>query len=194
MPFEYITGSKPSFAYLKVYGSKAYIFNKYIPKSLKLEPRAHIGYLIGYDSTNIFRIWIPSREIVIRTRDIIFDQDSFYSPKDLDLGAVLTESAENIIEILKLPDFDIERDEIEDIIYDIIIVDIPSEPAILSPEPSNSDSASLANQSTPSLANQSMPFTTPFSIPPAIPIKADLNKEIHSQIDKNNIIQGKRIR
>jgi hypothetical protein len=144
-PFEYVTGSKPSFAHLKVYGSKAYVLNKHIPKSLKLEPRAHIGYLIGYDSTNIFRIWILSRETVIRTRDITFDQDSFYSPKDLDLRAMFTESAENIIEILKLPDFDIERDEIEDIIYDIIIVNIPSEPAMLSPELSNSDSASLAN-------------------------------------------------
>jgi hypothetical protein len=33
----------------------------------KLDPRACIGDLVGYDSSNIYRIWIPIREKVIRT-------------------------------------------------------------------------------------------------------------------------------
>jgi len=33
----------------------------------KLDPRAHIRYLIGYDSTNIYRIWIPHTGKVIST-------------------------------------------------------------------------------------------------------------------------------
>jgi len=42
------------------YGCKAYPLRQLIPRLQKLEPRAHIGYLIRYDSTNIFQIWIPS--------------------------------------------------------------------------------------------------------------------------------------
>jgi len=44
----------------------------------KLDPRAHIGYLVGYDSTNIYRIWIPYKGIVISTRDIIFNKKTFF--------------------------------------------------------------------------------------------------------------------
>ena len=47
----------------------------------KLDPRAHIGYLIGYDSTNIYRIWIPYKGIIISTRDIIFNKKTFFNGK-----------------------------------------------------------------------------------------------------------------
>jgi hypothetical protein len=50
-------------AHLKVYRCRAYAMTRNAQKKInrlaKLEPRAHIGYLVGYDSTNIFRIWIP---------------------------------------------------------------------------------------------------------------------------------------
>jgi hypothetical protein len=42
----------------------------------KLDPRAHVGYLVGYNSTNIFRAWIPHQGKVISTRDVIFDEAS----------------------------------------------------------------------------------------------------------------------
>jgi hypothetical protein len=45
---------------------------------MKLNPRAHIGYLVGYDLMNIYRIWIPYNGIVISMRDIIFDKNTFY--------------------------------------------------------------------------------------------------------------------
>jgi hypothetical protein len=44
----------------------------------KLDPRAHIGYLVGYDSTNIYGVWIPPKGIVISTRDVIFDETKFF--------------------------------------------------------------------------------------------------------------------
>lgn len=40
----------------RVYGCRAYPLKYDIPRLNKLAPRAHIGYLVGYDSTNIFRI------------------------------------------------------------------------------------------------------------------------------------------
>ena len=57
-----------------------------------------IGYLVGYDSSNIYRIWLPDARSrahqgkVIRTRDVTFRQDLFYQDSDLELqGAELGE-------------------------------------------------------------------------------------------------------
>ncbi|KAG7110478.1 hypothetical protein HYQ44_010868 [Verticillium longisporum] len=44
----------------------------------KLDPRSHIGYLCGYDSTNIYRIWVPQLKKVLRTRDVTFDESTVY--------------------------------------------------------------------------------------------------------------------
>ena len=68
-------------SHLKVYGCKAYPLLKgkdAPPKSEKLKPRAFIGYLVGYDSTNIFRIWNPETWTVSGYRDVIFDEDELY--------------------------------------------------------------------------------------------------------------------
>jgi hypothetical protein len=54
-PFEAVK-KKPRHIYLHVYGCKAYALIFYIPKKSKLNSKTHIGYLLGYDSTNIFRI------------------------------------------------------------------------------------------------------------------------------------------
>jgi hypothetical protein len=45
--------------------------------------------LTGYDSSNIYRVWIPSQEKVVRTRDVTFDEELFYNPAELDLGHIL---------------------------------------------------------------------------------------------------------
>ena len=82
-PFECITGTQPDLRHLHVYECKAYALNKNIPRKEKLQERAHIGYLIDYNSTNIFRIWIPSRSKVIRSRDVLFNEDTHYKPEDL---------------------------------------------------------------------------------------------------------------
>ena len=48
------------------------------PKSAKLHARAEIGYLIGYENQNTYRIWIPAKEKVIGTRDVTFDETKFF--------------------------------------------------------------------------------------------------------------------
>lgn len=81
-PFEAVHGVKPSVQHLRVYGCKAYVLNKQIPHKNKMQERALIGYLIGYDSRNIFRIWQPPLQKVIRSRDVTFDETSKYQPND----------------------------------------------------------------------------------------------------------------
>ncbi|EKG09416.1 Integrase catalytic core [Macrophomina phaseolina MS6] len=81
-PFELAHGTKPNVAHMRVYGCKAYALNKTITRSDKLQERALVGYLIGYDSTNIYRIWYPPGDRIIRTRDVTFDESSKYSPDE----------------------------------------------------------------------------------------------------------------
>jgi hypothetical protein len=62
--------------FLRVWFSKAYI---YIPKEQrvqgkKMEPRAWISYLVGYEGNNgyIYRIYDPSKRQVVLRRDVAF--------------------------------------------------------------------------------------------------------------------------
>jgi hypothetical protein len=76
---------KPQLAYLKAYGCRAYAMTKDAKlkrkRLMKLDPRAHIGYLVGYDSTNIYRVWVPYQGKVISTRDVIFDEKKCFDGK-----------------------------------------------------------------------------------------------------------------
>jgi hypothetical protein len=105
--YEAVFGIPPLVYHLRVYGCWAYPLLKG-PNTLlrkeKLQPRAYIGYLVGYDALNIFRVWIPSRNKVIRTRDVIFDEQKFFNLTELDLGNLIKEPIECIINVLLLVD------------------------------------------------------------------------------------------
>ena len=74
---------RPNLSHLRVYGCKAYAMTtdamKKAHRRQKLAPRAWIGYLVGYFSSNIYRIWIPHTGDVISTRDVIFNEDELLS-------------------------------------------------------------------------------------------------------------------
>ena len=74
---------KPRLAHLRVYGCKAYALTAEAQEKFKrkqrFNPKAWIGFLVGYDSTNNYRIWNPKLNKVISTRDVIFDEDSTFS-------------------------------------------------------------------------------------------------------------------
>jgi hypothetical protein len=75
--------SKPQVAHLRVYGCKAFaLTTEYLKKEKRLQrfnPKAWIGYLIGYDSTNIYRIWNPLTNKIVRARDVIFNEDEVFT-------------------------------------------------------------------------------------------------------------------
>jgi len=72
---------KLQLVHLKTYSCKAYAMIKDAQlkqnKKWKLNSQAYIDYLVEYDSTNIFRIWIPHKEKIISTRDVLFDEHIF---------------------------------------------------------------------------------------------------------------------
>ncbi|KJK84936.1 hypothetical protein H633G_11239 [Metarhizium anisopliae BRIP 53284] len=68
----------------------------------KLEPRAHIGYLVGYQSSNIYKIWVPHKNRVILTRDVIFNEFSFFENKIAHLE--LRQSISQLLEEIEIPE------------------------------------------------------------------------------------------
>ncbi len=73
--------SKPILNHLRVFGCRAYVLRKAqkdTKKLPKLDPRALIGYLVGYESTNVWKVWIPAEKRVICTRDVTFDETRLY--------------------------------------------------------------------------------------------------------------------
>jgi hypothetical protein len=112
-PYKIAYGKPLSLTYMHVYGCKTYTLDKRIKRGDKLAPRASIGHLVGYDSTNIYRIWIPSLHKVIRTRDVTFDETSFYDPKGQDIDYLLREALEDTLQTISLPE-PLNEDESED--------------------------------------------------------------------------------
>ena len=98
---------------MHVYGCKTYTLGKQIKKRDKLAPCVLIGHLVGYDLTNIYCIWILSLYKVIRTRDVIFNRNSFYDPKGQDIDYLLRDALEDTIHVISLPE-PLHEDESED--------------------------------------------------------------------------------
>ena len=73
--------AKPDLSNLRIFGCKAFVRIENILRIAKLAPRAAIGFLVGYDASNIWRIWIPAKRRVIRARDVEFDETQFFADK-----------------------------------------------------------------------------------------------------------------
>jgi hypothetical protein len=87
---------KPILYHLKSYGCKCYVQTKskgdpdFSGKLQKLYPKAHIGFLVGYESINISHTWIPHKKKVISARDVIFDEGEFFGGKSTRLTDFLS--------------------------------------------------------------------------------------------------------
>jgi hypothetical protein len=73
----------PDLSNIRIFRYKAFIRITNILRLSKISPRAAIGYLVGYDVSNIWRIWIPSKRRIVRARDVEFDETRFYSDEEL---------------------------------------------------------------------------------------------------------------
>jgi hypothetical protein len=81
---------RPDWTHTYAYGCRAYPLNKdraagRHKREFKVNPRGHIGYLVGYRASNIYRIWIPTLDRVITTRNVVFDERTFFVDKSQEL-------------------------------------------------------------------------------------------------------------
>ena len=102
--FELFIKSIPSIAYLHPFDCRTYPLIYNILRLQKMSPRTQIGYLIGYDSTNIYRIQIPISNKVIRIKNIKFNDTLFYDLSDLILNILRIIEIKTVIDILKILD------------------------------------------------------------------------------------------
>jgi hypothetical protein len=57
-----------------------FVLNKHLLRGDKLKDRTFKGFLIGYDTSNIYRVWLPNINRVIPVRDVRFI-DELYKDK-----------------------------------------------------------------------------------------------------------------
>jgi len=100
-----INKRKPNLFQVKIYGCRSYARIRNLPKKRKVAARALIGYLVGYEGTNIFRIWIPQKRKVIRTRDVTFNEEKLYDPKQPFMDELLRESSPINQVTVEIPSF-----------------------------------------------------------------------------------------
>ena len=104
-PYTKVKGIKPSVAHLEVIGARAYVLNEKLPRGAKLESRALIGHLVGFDSTNIFRVWLPTIGRVIRTRDVVFVRGKLCDGKGQYAEKSYVREAAEVLDIEETPDY-----------------------------------------------------------------------------------------
>lgn len=79
-PYERMLKEKPNLANLRVFGCRAYVRDAKVPKGNKVRSRAWIGYMVGYQAANIWQIWNPRHQEVVKERDVVFNESLFYDP------------------------------------------------------------------------------------------------------------------
>ncbi|KAL1954930.1 hypothetical protein VTO42DRAFT_430 [Malbranchea cinnamomea] len=99
--------SKPLLGHLRVYRARAYVLDNKVPKGRKSLARAHISYLVGYESTNIFHIWVSHLKCIFRSQDIRFDKTKRYDPNDPHISKELYEEVSDIIETIHVSEWSI---------------------------------------------------------------------------------------
>ena len=68
------------------------------------DKKAVIGYLAGYVSSKIYVVWVPWKQEVIKTADVIFDEDITYRTDDIE--AAVREEVVVLAEVPPLPEED----------------------------------------------------------------------------------------
>ena len=79
-------------------------------KLRKLDARAHIGFLVGYKSTNIYQIWIPHKRKVISARDVIFNGDEVWDQKPVRLSPAEIQELDKAVLVVEVPQADEQED------------------------------------------------------------------------------------
>jgi hypothetical protein len=174
-------------ANLRIFGCRAYMRKQGIPNAAKMEPRAEIGYLVGYEASNIWRVWFPQRRYVRSVRDVIFDENVFFNAREIE--------KEPISDILESMPWAIEEDE------DIYQGTSASRINLDMPQPVNADSQETDPQGLPSQVKEvtSQPvepqqMMSPSPTPSVQPVQApepytaptnqDLEHEVTDQLQR----------
>ena len=74
-PYEILLNKRPDISYIRVFGSRAYVHVPKKDRKWKLDKRAHVGFLVGFERGNSYSVYLPDNSKVIVSRDIIVDEN-----------------------------------------------------------------------------------------------------------------------
>jgi Reverse transcriptase (RNA-dependent DNA polymerase) len=184
---------KPQQEHLKVYGCKAFAMTteakKKVNRRQRLNPKAWIGYLIGYDSTNIYRIWNPVLNKVFRTRDVDFNEDVVFGGKQENPEIRLDELQSTIQEIEE-PEVELEKVlESDEPRFQVVIPafqgDLDEYELIEDEEPEpNDEPIDLEHEATKAFENPEDFYPTPDATPPAALLAAAIRRPAEDRVNE----------
>jgi len=99
---------KPILYHLKAYTYKVYIFikSKGDPdkpgKLQKLVSKTYIGYLVGYEFTSIYKVWIPHKKKMVSARDMIFNEKAFFDGKPTKITTKLITALDKAVDLVEI--------------------------------------------------------------------------------------------
>lgn len=209
-----VINPKPSISHLRIYGCRAYPLIHKILKKEKLKPRAQIGYLVGYQSSNIFRIWIPQEHKITLTRDVTFDESRTYNPNEP--TQALSERIQEPSQVIEFPDHsepargmesddeELDAQSVADSVdsdqsstIQVVPRDNPAQKtqnALPTPEETPEPTPTTYNQNL--VPSQPTPENTPVPTRPS-PIEVSAPPEIRprrADLHESNIVEGARTR
>lgn len=113
-PYEMLYGVKPRLFGLRVLGSLTYVLIQPEERrdTNKFDPRALRGYLVGFEASNIYRVWIPATNRVLRTRDVRIDETARYKPPQPEATEITVQEKDemnriqDLVDIMQTNEFD----------------------------------------------------------------------------------------
>ena len=76
-PYALIMNKKPDLSHIRIFGARAYV---HVPKARRVDKkfsqRAQPGFLVGYETDNSFRVYLPEDNRVVVSRDVNVDENA----------------------------------------------------------------------------------------------------------------------
>ena len=166
---------RADWGHLHAYGCRAYpLVSRYQAEKDKIHfksnPRAHIGYLVGYVASSIYRIWVPALQRVISTQDVTFDESTFFNPHEEAQIQLLVREYQPVVELIALPQLDkgataLNKDEEDEIANGEGVGDSTSADSIGPEAPQVLDSNQQSNRKSDQALDHHNHLPTPESTP-----------------------------
>ena len=85
-PYEVIYQRKPTVGHLRIFGTKVHVLLPVSMRKAKFDSKTVSGIHLGYASGNAYRVYIPSRDTVIISRDVTFLEELVPSMAEVEVG------------------------------------------------------------------------------------------------------------
>ncbi len=104
-----VIGPRKSILYhFKTYVYKIYVFIKFkddpdkFKRFQKLALRVYIGYFVGYESINIYKVWISYKKKVVLARNMIFNEEAFFDSKPTKIIIELITALDEVVDLVEI--------------------------------------------------------------------------------------------